>query len=76
MATNVSNDNSVVEEMPSSGPSWARSIWNVFAKTTNFNDMTTSNPNGVDFESVHGGIHMIVGGHMGPVDYAGFDPIL
>jgi hypothetical protein len=50
--------------------------WRVFAKTKTFNQMTTFQQDTPDFETIHGGIHGIVGGHMGPFMYTAYDPIL
>lgn len=50
--------------------------WNVFAKTSRFNTMTTWSTDGADFEGMHGGVHIITGGHMGPPDWTAYDPLL
>lgn len=58
------------------GPNDAMNVWKTFAKSLTFNDMATSNPGGSDFESIHGSLHIVVGGHMAPPDYTGFEPVL
>ncbi|EPE27541.1 Di-copper centre-containing [Glarea lozoyensis ATCC 20868] len=74
-ATNTSNDDfddrAVAEDPTTSG------VWNVFSKTSNFNEMSTSSTGGYTFEGPHSTIHIIIGGggHFSPPDYAAFDPL-
>ncbi|KAH6674977.1 hypothetical protein B0J14DRAFT_25463 [Halenospora varia] len=75
---NVSHENLINNPgLSDDGPILTDAVYNVFAKSPDWWNASTTASGGNSFEGPHGSIHFFVGGngHMSPASFAGFDPV-
>ncbi|TVY37847.1 Polyphenol oxidase [Lachnellula occidentalis] len=73
---NVSNEASMESQFVKEGQFLSDQVWSVFAKTRNYNNMSTASNKGNAFEAPHGTVHVLIGGngHMTYLSFSAFDP--
>ncbi|TVY34882.1 Polyphenol oxidase [Lachnellula subtilissima] len=73
---NVSNEATMESQFAQEGQFLSDQVWSIFAKTRNYNNMSTTSNNGNAFEGPHGTVHVLIGGngHMTYLSFSAFDP--
>ncbi|TVY16673.1 Polyphenol oxidase 1 [Lachnellula arida] len=73
---NVSNEAAMEGQFAQEGQSLSDQVWSVFAKTRDYNNMSTTSNKGNAFEGPHGTVHVLIGGngHMTYLSFSAFDP--